>query len=264
MPKLRLNKLVWLVAAAVLLVALAVFFRYNQNAAGLLWNWSQGGKWLLPLVMVSALVDSINPCAFSILLITIAFLVSLGRARTKIMEIGVSYIAGIFVVYLLIGLGNLKTLHLFNTPHFMARVGAWIIIVFGLISLINHFFPHFPLKLKIPNWAHGRMARLMEQGSTPAAFSLGALVGVCEFPCTGGPYLLILGLLHDQGTYLQGLGYLTFYNLIFILPLIVILFLGSNPRLLGRLQIWKKERTGAMRLFGGLAAVALGLIILSL
>ncbi|MBI2048387.1 MAG: hypothetical protein HYT30_00450, partial [Parcubacteria group bacterium] len=95
-------------------------------------------------------------------------------------------------------------------------------------------------------------------------FTLGALVGVCEFPCTGGPYLLVLGLLHDQNTYLSGLGYLALYNLIFILPLVIILLLGSNQTLLGKLQLWKKERTGAMRLFGGLAAVALGLIILSL
>jgi len=260
----RRNKFLWLLAVGVGLVAVAIFFRYNQSAAGLLWNWSQGGVWLLPLVLVAALVDSINPCAFSILLITLAFLASLGRTRTKIMEIGASYIAGIFAVYLLIGLGILKTLHLFNTPHFMAKAGAWAIIAFGLIGLINHFFPRFPLKLKIPQSAHGWMAKLMERGSLPAAFSLGALVGVCEFPCTGGPYLLVLGLLHDQNTYLSGLGYLALYNLIFILPLVIMLLLGSNQTLLGKLQLWKKEHTGAMRLFGGLAAVALGLIILSL
>lgn len=39
--------------------------------------------------------------------ITIAFLFSLGAVRAKIMKIGGAYIAGIFVVYLLIGLGIL-------------------------------------------------------------------------------------------------------------------------------------------------------------
>lgn len=258
------KKLIIFGAAALLLFASVTILKTANIGSSFIWNVSNSGKWLLPLVAVSALIDSINPCAFSILLITIAFLVSLGQNRSKIMKIGASYIAGIFIVYLLIGLGILKTLHLFNTPHFMAKVGAWIIIAFGLVGLINHFFPRFPVKLKIPNWAHGRMAKLMEQGSIPAAFALGALVGVCEFPCTGGPYLLILGLLHDQNTYLSGLGYLGLYNLIFILPLVIILLLGSNSQLLGKLQTWKKERTGAMRLFGGLAAVALGLIILSL
>ena len=46
----------------------------------------------------------------------------------------------------------------------------------------------------------------MHQATLPAAFALGVVVGLCEFPCTGGPYLMILGLLHDRGTYTSGLG----------------------------------------------------------
>ena len=76
---------------------------------------------MLPLVIISSLIDSINPCAFSILFLTIAFLFNLGRNRREIFKIGGVYILGIFVVYLLIGLGILQTLHLFNIPHFMAK-----------------------------------------------------------------------------------------------------------------------------------------------
>ena len=108
------------------------------------------------------------------------------------------------------------------------------------------------------------MAQLMEKGSLPSAFVLGGLVGLCEFPCTGGPYLMVLGLLHDQATRSVGLGYLLLYNLIFILPLVIILFIAGDKTLIERLQDWKKRKTGSMRLGGGLAMVTLGFIIFAI
>lgn len=230
--------------------------------AGALWRASEGGQWLLPLVSVSALLDSVNPCAFSILILTIAFLFSLGRTRRDILAVGGFYILGIFLVYIFIGLGILQALHLFNTPHFMAKVGSFLLILFGAINLIGHFFPSFPIKLKIPDVAHGKIAMLMDRATLPTAFLLGALVGLCEFPCTGGPYLLVLGLLHDHATFGIGLGYLLFYNAIFVLPLLVILLVASERSLLEKVEAWKQKGNSAMKVWGAVAMIALGVSIL--
>src|SRR3989339_160600 len=239
-----------------------LFLIKSQNlGAGFLWNLSNSGKWIFPIVTAGALIDSINPCAFSILLLTIAFLFSLGRLRSDILKLGSSYILGIFLVYLLIGLGILQTLHLFNTPHFMAKLGAVLLIGLGFLNIINEIFPAFPIKLKIPGAAHHKMAELMEKASLPAAFLLGGLVGVCEFPCTGGPYLMVLGLLHDQTTYLKGLGYLFVYNAVFILPLVIILLMAGDRLLLEKVQMWKKRETKNMRFWAGAAMIILGLVI---
>src|SRR3989344_1524935 len=258
------SKFKLLVMLAVVLVVLVALFRLGNIGTQALWNLSDGGKWLLPLVSVAALLDSINPCAFSILILTIDFLLSLGKMRSGILKIGGAYIAGIFVIYILIGLGILQTLHLFDTPHFMAKVGALLLILLGLINLINEFFPAFPVKLRIPHAAHQKMAELMEKASVPTAFALGALVGICEFPCTGGPYLMILGLLHDQATYLKGLAYLIFYNLIFISPLVIILLIAGDNALLGKIRAWQQQERQGMRLWGGATMIALGLLILLL
>lgn len=102
----------------------------------------------------------------------------------------------------------------------------------------------------------------MEHASLPTAFLLGALVALCEFPCTGGPYLLVLGLLHDQATYWKGMGYLIFYNLLFIAPLVLILMLASERSLLERVQTWQKQEAGAMRFWSGIAMVVLAVLIL--
>lgn len=171
------------------------------------------------------------------------------------------YIAGIFLVYLLIGLGILQTLHLFNTPHFMAKVGASFLVLLGSINVINEFFPAFPIKLRIPAVAHGAMARLLDRASLPAVFLLGGLVGVCEFPCTGGPYLMVLGLLHDQATYLRGFGYLLLYNLIFVLPLVIVLLIASSKTLVEKAQTWRKQSAKGMRLWSGVAMIVLGAVI---
>ena len=253
-----------LIGFGVLLVGSVLFFQFENVGTAALWHLSNEGKWMLPLVVVAALIDSINPCAFSILILTIAFLFSLGKLRSSILEIGSAYILGIFLVYMLIGLGILQVLHIFDTPHFMAKVGASLLIILGLINIINEFFPAFPIKLKIPQAAHHKIATLMEKGSLPSAFLLGGLVGICEFPCTGGPYLMVLGLLHDQATFAVGLGYLVLYNLIFILPLVNILRISGDKALVDKVQAWKNSETRTMRFGGSVAMILLGLVFYGL
>src|SRR3989344_6288693 len=175
------SKIWWLVGAAAIIIGLALVLKFYAGASTIIWNISAGGKWLLPLVSITALVDSLNPCAFSILILTIAFLLSIGRMRSNILKIGGIYIFGVFTAYILIGLGILQALHIFNTPHFMGKVGAGLLILLGFINLIQEFFPNFPIKLRIPKFTHSLIARVMEKASVSAVFILGILVGLCEF-----------------------------------------------------------------------------------
>ncbi|MEK7512600.1 MAG: hypothetical protein AAB601_00175, partial [Patescibacteria group bacterium] len=139
--------------------------------------------------------------------------------------------------------------------------GAVLLIAMGLVNVIGEFFPAFPIKLRIPQAAHRKIAEYMEYATLPAALALGVLVGLCEFPCTGGPYVMVIGLLKDAATFARGFGYLLLYNLIFVLPLAVILFIASNKAILEKVQAWKRAEVRGMRLWGGVAMVALGLLI---
>ncbi len=254
-----------IILSVVAIVILGVVFLQNsQMATQLLWSVSNKGAWLLPLVLFSALLDSVHPCSFSILLITIAFLLGMQMSRKKILQIGGTYVAGIFVAYLFIGLGLLKVLHLFNTPHFMGKLGAGLLIIFGILNLLNYLFPRFPIKLRLPKVAHSAMGGLLEKASFPAAFGLGLLVGICQFPCMGGPYLMIIGLLRDQVTYYTGFSYLLLYNLILIVPLVVVLWLAADKSLVAKMQEWKQTNMNGVRLGAGLLMVALGILILLL
>src|SRR3989344_4633197 len=255
-----------LIIIGILLAAIAILvaFKQSSSASTLIWNMSKGGTWLLPLMLFSALLDSVHPCSFSILLITIAFLFGMQMERKKILQIGGTYIAGIFASYLLIGLGILKVFHFFNTPHFMGKLGAALLIGFGVINIANALFPKFPIKLKLPAFAHGNMAVLMEKTSFASAFGLGLLVGVCQFPCMGGPYLMVIGLLRDQMTYFSGFWYLVLYNAILIVPLIVVLWIAADKTIVDKMQTWKVTNMQSMKLWVGGIMILLGIIILLL
>ncbi len=239
-----------------------IVLKFSPATSSLVWNMSNGGAWLLPLVLISSLLDSVHPCSFSILLITIAFLFGLQLKREKILQIGGVYIAGIFASYLLIGLGILKVLHIFSVPHFMGKLGASLLILFGIVNLLNRFFPNMPIKLALPSFTKRPMARLLEQASLAAAFGLGALVGICQFPCMGGPYLMVIGLLHDQVTYIAGFWYLFLYNVILIVPLALVLWFSADKTVVDKMQGWKRDNLARVRLIAGIAMIIIGALIL--
>jgi len=256
-----MKKLIIIISIVLIALIGIVILKNNPATSSIIWELSKQGTWLLPLVLIAAILDSVHPCSFSILLITIAFLFGIQVSRKKILELGGTYIAGIFTAYFLIGLGLLKVLHLFNTPHFMGKLGATILIIFGVINLINRFFPNFPIKLRLPKVAHGTMSKLMDKASFPAVFGLGLLVGICQFPCMGGPYLMVIGLLRDQMTYFSGFNYLLLYNLILIIPLVIVLFVSADKLLVEKMEAWKRNNMNGVRLWAGIAMIIIGILI---
>jgi cytochrome c biogenesis protein CcdA len=130
--------------------------------------------------------------------------------------------------------------------------------------LINEFFPSFPIKLKIPEGTHTTLAKVIQKGSIPAFFVLGALVAMFEFPCTGGPYLFVLTLLHDYANFWKGFWYLIIYNIVFVLPLILILAFATNKIMIEKIDKLRRLETKKARVILLLVLVVFGLIIFSL
>lgn len=213
------------------------------------------------IVTSAALLDSINPCAISVLLLTIGFLLSLNKVRSEIYKIGLTYIGALYLTYLFIGLGVLQALAVFGFPHVLAKIGAFILFGTGLINLLGYLIPNFPIKLKIPNAAHPILARYIKKSTYLSMFVLGILVGLFEFPCTGGPYLTILSILHDKATFTSGLLYLLYYNVIFVSPLVVILIIANSKLVLKKVDIWKKQYTKRVDIVSSVLMMVLSVII---
>ncbi|MFA5873879.1 MAG: cytochrome c biogenesis protein CcdA [Anaerolineales bacterium] len=225
----------------------------------------------LPTVLLAATVDGINPCAFTVLLLFITAMLATFQAgeqninaiRARLLTQGGIYIAAIFVTYLSLGVGLLKTVDLFTRQHLPARLGALAAILFGLWMLKDFFIPDWGWRLQAPAKI-GSMARQMAQKATvPALIVGGFLIGLCTVPCSGAVYLGVLSLLALQPTALLGYGYLVLYNIVFVLPLIGILIAASARPTLNRLAHWNLHHKEWVRLVLGAGVVVMGLIILA-
>ena len=217
---------------------------------------------LLPAVIVTGLLDSVNPCAFAVILLLLAFLFTLRKSRSHILKLGFVYVGMIFLVYFAIGLGILQAVRFSADPHFVARAGAWLLIGLGVINLIEYLFPNFPIKLHMPKIAGARTNALIKQATLPTTMLAGLLVGLCTFPCSGGIYVSIITLLNAKTTLAWGVSYLALYNIMFVLPLIVILLLVSNRMAAKTWARWEREHSLKIRLWYGVIMVSLGAAML--
>lgn len=216
---------------------------------------------LLSTVLLTGLIDGINPCAMAILLFFITFLFSIRKNRWAIAQMGLVYIAAVYVVYFLVGLGLLKVTGL-TQGHWLGQVGAGLLILFGSINLLNTLIPKFPIHLELPEIGKEGLKTWMYRATLPASLVLGTLMGLESFPCSGGPYVAILGLLGSQTDFWQGFAYLALYNLMFVLPLIVILGLSLNPVMGRKIQAWERSSSQIVRGATGAIMALLGLGLL--
>jgi len=96
-----------------------------------------------------------------------------------------------------------------------------------------------------------------DKATIPSVIFLGAFVSAVELPCTGAPYLAIISMLSQ---YFDATAFfmLVFYNIIFVLPLIIILIMVAAGVKIEFIKHWKQNNRGYMRLFIGLLLIALG------
>jgi len=212
-------------------------------------------------VLGAGLLDGINPCAFAVLLLFVSFLFTLQRGRPDLLAFGFTYIGAIYLTYFGIGLGLLRVFQL-GAPHLFARLGAGLMILLGLVNIKDFFWYGLGPSLTLPKVGAAARDRWMRRATLPATAVVGFLVGICEFPCTGGVYVGILGLLAAQTTYWVGLTYLVAYNVMFILPLVALLLVVGNRRVVGQFSRWMATNKRQLRLGQGAVMVAIGLVIL--
>jgi cytochrome c biogenesis protein CcdA len=165
--------------------------------------------------------------------------------------------------YLLSGAGLFSIVHLSGFSAGLSLLGATVAIVLGLINIIDVIKNKNDFLLGIPASKKEMIERYISRASLPAVFVLGVLVGIFELPCTGGIYLAILGLMSRSYTLMEGLPYLVLYNIVFVLPLVLILILvayGISPE---RANAWRLLHRRKLRLIVGLAMIVIGVVIIS-
>ena len=221
----------------------------------------------LGIIIGAALLDSINPCVFGVLIFLCAFMIKVFKSPKRMLIGSLLYTLVVYLSYLLIGLGVLKFTVSFGFSTVIYWIAAVIAIGAGLLEIKDFFWYGKGPSLKMFPGAEKRVKHYTNyiakvNGkrywlSYLIAGLLGIFVVLVELPCTGAPYLAILGIL-GQGDFASGVPLLLLYNLIFILPLFVIiglLYFGKSSQ---ALEKWRLKHRGLMRLAVGLFLITLG------
>lgn len=212
----------------------------------------------LPLVLTTGLLDSLNPCAISLLLLYIGLLYTMRKDHKAIMQFGFFYVGAIYVTYFMIGLGLLQVINFFNVPFLFAKITAAIAIIFGILNIKEYFWPNSPFSIRIPMNIRQKASEWAHKATIPAAIVLGVIIALHEFPCSGAVYLVILGYLAKNETLTRGILYLMLYNLTFVLPLLAILGLASNRVLTEKFVNWQERMGRKMHLVLAVLMISLG------
>ena len=218
------------------------------------------------IITSSAFVDSINPCAIAVLLFVLSALIFFGD-RKKLLRVGGAFIIAIYLTYFFFGMGIFYTLKI-NTwinPQIFHAVMGILGIVVGLLNIKDFFwYGGGGMLMEIPRKWRPKMSMMLARATTvPVAFLTGVLVTAFELPCTGGPYVFMLGVMKEKASLALMVPILTYYNFIFVLPLLVIL----GGVYLGFLQVdktehWKQRNIKILHLIAGIILVALGVWVL--
>ncbi|MBI3109820.1 GAP family protein [Candidatus Daviesbacteria bacterium] len=217
----------------------------------------------LGLVLGSAAIDSINPCAIGVLILMISVMLSGKKSLPRMLLLGSLYIGAVFLTYLLAGLGLLYflgSIPLFVTEYISITVGS-VIILFGLVEIKDYFWYGRGFSLGIPMRFTKKIHEMAKNISVPGVILTGAFVAAVELPCTGAPYLAIIAILSTNFNFIAFL-MLILYNIVFVLPLLVILFMVAGGVKLHVVKAWKQETRGLMRLSIGLLLVSLGWLLI--
>ncbi len=213
----------------------------------------------LGAVVVAAVVDAINPCAFAVLVLLIGAVLVAGNRR-RALYAGLAFSASIFISYYLMGVGLYSAVAAAGVTQALYVAVGVLAVLIGLFNLKDFLWYGRWFVMEVPLAWRPALKRLMGGvTSVPGAFAIGFLVSLFLLPCTSGPYIVILGLLARTATRPEALLWLVLYNAIFILPMLVItgaIYAGYTTA--ARVEKWRTGNLRTLHLIAGLILLALG------
>lgn len=198
------------------------------------------GRFSLLGIIIAGLLDGVNPCAFATIIFFISYLLFLGRRRRDIVLMAVSFITAVFIAYFLIGVGAYGLLKYLAGYKIIAQIifllFGTLAIILGLLSLRDYLYARRgeldKMFLQLPLGIKQRIHRDIKEktavgGILIGSFLAGLIISFLEFGCTGQIYLpTITFMITKVGWSLKPILSLLVYNIMFIIPLIVIAILA--------------------------------------
>jgi len=227
-------------------------------------------------IIGAGLIDGINPCAFSTIIIFVLYLTFSAYKRGLILKVGIIFALAVFLAYLLIGLGLLEFV---RQLRFLPKLRRAIPLFSGILAFVLGFlslYDFYKIKkeklkeitLQLPDAIKDTIKKLIwkklkKEHYLISALVIGFLVGVLEFPCTGQVYFpIVLALRHVPSLHVHVFGYLLLYNFMFIIPLLVVFAFVYWGTTSDRLIRFMKKRSGIVKILTAILFFTLGTILI--
>ncbi len=184
----------------------------------------------------AGLLDGINPCAFATIVFFISYMNLVGRGRKDMLVAGIAFALTVFLTYFLLGLGTLSFL---NYLHRFSEVAKCVYLLaatatFALAGLSLYDAVKAKqgktkeILLQLPRSLKLRIHKVVREqtrtsGVVIGALTIGFVISVLELVCTGQVYLPTMTFVAGiEGMRVHAIAYLLLYNVMFIVPLIVV------------------------------------------
>ena len=225
-------------------------------------------------LLLAGLIDGLNPCAFATIIFFVSYLTISNRKGKEILITGAMFTLGVFLAYFIVGIGFYKVLE--KLTAIVKPIGLIINIITAVLCLT---FAYLSIKdslkaragdtadmaLNLPEVIRKRINKTIREGSKVnryywGAFVTGLLISLLEFACTGQMYLpMITSMISMESMRGQGILWLGLYNLMFIIPLVVVFVLAYFGTTSKQLTDFFKKHAAAVKL--GLALIYIALAI---
>ena len=220
------------------------------------------------LTIVMGGLDAFNPCAFFVLLFLLSLLVNV-HSRARMLIVGGVFVVTSGLVYFVFMAAWLNLFQLIGGITVMTLVAGLLAVIIGLVNIKDYFWFHRGVSLTLTEKQQQRLFFRM-RGLMSTEHFLPLLVGTLtlavaansyELLCTMGlPMVFTRMLTLEQLDTLQYYAYLALYNLVYVLPLAVIV--GLFVTTLGRRKL--SESAGRfLKLLSGNMMGVLGLALLA-
>jgi thiol-disulfide isomerase/thioredoxin len=217
--------------------------------------------WLTTIMLAG--MDAFNPCAFFVLLFLLSLLIHT-HDRRRMALIGGLFVLTSGVVYFVFMSAWLNLFLWLTELSWLTRIAGLLALTIGVLNLKDSWRPEVGPSLSLSEERKAvlgtRMGALLHSQNTPALVAGTLMLAVTansyEFLCTAGFPMVYTRLLTLRDlSLMQHYAWLAFYNLIYILPLALILVVFIVT--LGRRRLSGAEGQ-ALKLMAGLMMLGLG------
>ncbi len=219
------------------------------------------------LTLVIAGMDSFNPCAFFVLLSLLGLLIH-ARSRNKMMLVGGVFVFFSGFIYFLFMAAWLNLFLVMGNVPVITRIAGVVSLFIAAINIKDFFVFKKGVSLSIPDSAKprlfDRMRKLLRSTSLFSILAgttvLAVMANSYELLCTAGfpmvfTRILTLNQLSTTSYYL----YLAFYNIIYVVPLFIIVLMFTITLGGRKLSEWQGR---TLKLVSGTMMLGLGAVLL--